>query len=179
MLCHVWRSRPAIVPLATSRTFFGASAPKVQTYKITKVLPYSSELLYSIVSDVDRYHEFLPYCSESAVVGRNASGVPDRAVMSIGWQQFSESFESKLELDSNSVAATAHNTPLFTELYTKWAISPIKNRDDKCVIDFLLRFAFKSMLYQSASHAFGNQLSQTMVKAFTDRAAELSLSPDT
>lgn len=158
------------------RFFFsvsGSGVPKLQTYKITKVLPHSPQHLYSIVSNVDGYHEFLPYCNKSYVTQRNSSGVPTSAVLSIGWNQFAESFESKLDLDSTSIAATAHNTPLFTELYTKWAIKPLNGRQDKCIVDFVLKFAFKSVLYQAASHTFGSQLSQTMVKAFTDRAAQL------
>jgi ribosome-associated toxin RatA of RatAB toxin-antitoxin module len=39
------------------------------------LLPYSAEQLYGLVADVERYPEFLPWCTESRILDRHSDGV--------------------------------------------------------------------------------------------------------
>lgn len=100
------------------RPFFSLTSD-VQKYHIQKVLKWvrdeiiytrqmltwkfshSPELLYQVISDVDSYSSFLPYCLESSIVDRDQPAV--RAVLTIGWQQFVESFESQLTLNEKDL----------------------------------------------------------------------------
>lgn len=43
--------------------------PGTRVYTQTKVLPFSQSQLFTVVADVDRYHEFLPFCTMSRVIG--------------------------------------------------------------------------------------------------------------
>lgn len=43
--------------------------PGTRVYTQSKVLPFPQACLFDIVADVDRYHEFLPFCAMSRVVG--------------------------------------------------------------------------------------------------------------
>ncbi|KAA8897385.1 hypothetical protein TRICI_006729 [Trichomonascus ciferrii] len=132
-------------------------------------------LVYKIVADVESYSEFLPYCLESTITAFDkATNSPSRAVLKVGWQQFEESFESKLQYTDSSVIAQAANTQMFNELYTKWTVTPLKGNHDKCVVDFALRFSFNNALYNTVSSSLGSTIASTMVKAFQKRAEDLA-----
>lgn len=126
------------------------------------------------MADVDSYDKFLPYCLESKITSFDKkTSKPSRAILKVGWQQFEESFESKLKYTESSVVAEAANPQMFNELYTKWTVRPVKGNDHKCVVDFALRFSFNNPLYNSVSSNFGPSIASMMVQAFQDRAEEL------
>lgn len=166
----------AVVPkIQGTRTFFSTPEPELQTFKIRKMLGYSPELMYQVISEVEMYSMFVPYCTKCEVAKRDpATGLPDVVRLHVGWNQFSESFESKVKFDSSTVTAEAHDTHIFDTLYTKWAVSPIKGQEAKCLVDFTLKFAFKNPIYGMAAKSFGPSISSTMVKAFQERAANLT-----
>ncbi|CAN6674957.1 coenzyme Q-binding protein Coq10p, mitochondrial [Trichomonascus vanleenenianus] len=154
------------------RSFLTSS--ETQNYSIKKVLPYSPELIYSVVSNVEHYSQFLPYCHESTITQYDTQSKPKRAILKVGWKQFEETFESHVECSDNTVTArVANEHPLFTTLYTQWSIHPIPNQDKKCVVDFQLQFAFRNPIYNTVSKSFGPTLANIMVKAFRDRAHDL------
>ena len=105
--------------LPTSRE---PSSPKKVREQV--VLPYTPKELYSIVSDVDSYHHFLPYCLGSRVIGpsdsprakenrQNASSIVD-AELTIGFSAFRESYVSEVSMRPNEwVLAHAKPSPLF------------------------------------------------------------------
>lgn len=66
---------------------------------------YSPSHLYSIVSDVDSYSKFLPYCLESVVLGPNSAESQSQgevksvqAKLTVGFGAFKESYVSKVEM---------------------------------------------------------------------------------
>ena len=50
----------------------------VQTVTRSLILPYSTAEMYSLVDDIDRYHEFLPWCENSVVLKRECTAVTAR-----------------------------------------------------------------------------------------------------
>ena len=112
--------------LPTSRE---PSSPKKVREQV--VLPYTPKELYSIVSDVDSYHLFLPYCLGSRVIGpsdsprakenrQNASSIVD-AELTIGFSAFRESYVSEVSMRPNEwVLAHAKPSPLFQEQHTTY-----------------------------------------------------------
>lgn len=162
--------------LIIKRTFFDLishSKPKIQTYRIKKILPFDSKLLHAVVSDVGSYHKFLPYCQNSIVSCTDSNNKPTRAGLMVGYKGFNEQFESIVQCDSNTVAAECIDTQLFDTLKTKWKFYDIKGKSNKTRVEFELEFAFNNSLYNTVSKSFGPTLAEIMVKAFQDRAAEL------
>lgn len=142
---------------------------------------FSSDCLYTAVADVNAYQEFLPYCSQSTITAWDPiSKKPLRATLDVGWGQFYETFESRLtyDEDNTSVIAEAANSTMFKTLYTKWTVKPLPSNPDKCAVNFELKFSFNSGLYNSVSKNFGPTLASIMIKAFTDRAKQLSENPN-
>lgn len=81
----------------SAATLHGRSyASGAQSLKLKKVLNHSPDHFYSVVSDVEKYSSFLPYCSSSVITRRTDQGVPELARLQIGWKHLNESYDSKL-----------------------------------------------------------------------------------
>jgi ribosome-associated toxin RatA of RatAB toxin-antitoxin module len=52
-------------------------------------------------------------------------------------------------------------------------VIPIKGKDDRCIVDYELRYQFTNPLYRAASKSFGGSVANKMIEAFTARAEEL------
>ncbi|KAB5575988.1 hypothetical protein GE09DRAFT_1281733 [Coniochaeta sp. 2T2.1] len=86
-------SLPDLSQLSSSLT------PKPQTISASRQLPYPSPLLYSIISDIDSYSNFLPFCTSSVVHSFTPSTppLPSLATLTVGWGPFpSESYTSRV-----------------------------------------------------------------------------------
>lgn len=59
---------------------------------------YSPEQLFNLVSAVDMYEEFLPWCRRSRIVKRNSDQSFD-AELQIGFKFFLESYLSHVEIE--------------------------------------------------------------------------------
>ncbi|CAI6341746.1 unnamed protein product [Periconia digitata] len=85
----------ALNPLASSST-------TPQTLTATRTLPYPSQPIYSIVSDVQSYSLFLPYCQSSAVTQWSSPDAayarrwPSEASLVIGFGNLTEHFTSRV-----------------------------------------------------------------------------------
>ncbi|KAK9471973.1 dehydrase and lipid transport-domain-containing protein [Dipodascopsis tothii] len=173
---------PTRVPVRTrvpTRTFF--ELPNVsalageQTYKLSRVLRHRPDRLYAVVSDIDAYERFIPYCKRSKVTARDGAGEPAEATLGVGWQSFDESFESRLTCTRPTVVvAEALNRTVFRTLYTRWTLAPAAGGRHTRV-DFELRFWFQNPLYNAAASSFGGAVSELMIAAFEKRARELDL----
>ena len=164
--------------LPTSRE---PSSPKKVREQV--VLPYTPKELYSIVSDVDSYHLFLPYCLGSRVIGpsdsprakenrQNASSIVD-AELTIGFSAFRESYVSEVSMRPNEwVLAHAKPSPLFQELHTAWHFRPLPAGASipRTEVTFTLAFAFSSPFYAAVAGQVFEKLSSSMLEAFQQRA---------
>ncbi|KAH8118800.1 dehydrase and lipid transport-domain-containing protein [Phellopilus nigrolimitatus] len=114
----------------------GGGGNDEQTYHERKILPYSQKQLYELVADVDNYHRFVPYCTESKVlasrlVKTNKSSQETEvekkeARLTVGFLAFKESYVSEVTCQPClSVEAIASSgTPLFKKLVTTWRFQP-------------------------------------------------------
>lgn len=160
-------------PTIPRRSFLSLS-DNLQKYKIKRVVKINPKVLYDVVADVHRYHEFIPYCQKSQITEVDpATSRPKRAVLQVGWNQINENFESSLTYDNCTVIAEAFNNEMFKTLYTKWVITPAPKNAAIAQVDFELKFCFNSTLYNAFSKNFGPSIASLMIKAFTTRAMEL------
>lgn len=53
--------------------------------------------MYNVVSDIDRYKDFLPWCTDSKITSRKENVVT--ADLKIGFQIYEEKYTSKVELE--------------------------------------------------------------------------------
>ncbi|WP_417448933.1 type II toxin-antitoxin system RatA family toxin [Kordiimonas sp.] len=134
-----------------------------------KLLPYTPEQLFLLVSDVARYPEFLPWCTGARVYNRK-DGQFDADVI-IGFKMFSERFTSRVRFQEFSRVDVDYIKGPMKRLYNHWHFTP--EGEHSCMVDFEVEFEFSSrMLNQLIGGLFG-EACKKMVHAFEDRAQEV------
>lgn len=130
-----------------------------------RLLKFSNEQLFHVVSNVQSYKQFVPWCQESNVVTKTTSGVEAELVVGFGY--FQERYISVVEMDRpRKVIATSKETSLFEYLRTEWRFTPNLTDPRKCWVTFEVEFKFKSALYNQAADMFLKEVVNKMVAAF-------------
>lgn len=100
------------------------SPPPVRSFSRTEVVGWSPEALFAVVSDVGRYSEFVPLCTQSRVIKTHGPDLFD-ATLGLGYMGISEEYTSRVQLARpTSVVAEALDARLFTRMRTVWTFAP-------------------------------------------------------
>ena len=134
-----------------------------------RVLPYAPEQMFDLVADVERYPEFLPWCTGVRVLERNADVVISR--MEVGFKLFHESFTTRVKLSPPQRIDVAYFEGPFKYLNNHWVFEP--NAGGGCEVDFFVDFECSSHLFGKAIGIVFNEAVQRMVSAFEKRARSL------
>ena len=92
-------------------------------FSVIRDLNFSDQQMYNLISDVNKYPEFLPWCISANVY--NISNDVFYSDMEIGFKLINERFTSKVSLTSpNKVLSEAINGP-FKKMNNIWEIKYI------------------------------------------------------
>ncbi|CAH1099686.1 unnamed protein product [Psylliodes chrysocephalus] len=152
------------------RYLFKESARQKQ-YKAKKLIGFSKLEIYEIVADVQSYDKFLPFCTKSTVLSHRPKEM--RANLVIGFPPIVENYDSTVLFDKpNIVKSVCTNGTLFYYLESTWIFHPgLQSNTRSCIIDFSIKFNFKSVLYSQVASLFFDRLVQQMESAFMNEAA--------
>jgi len=135
------------------RNFINLPGINAQSLSATRILPYKSSSVYTLIADVDTYSTFLPYCLDSKVTkwsspDKNGQRWPSEADLKIGWGGYEETFTSRLfcvpgsvvealggeavttlsrtelEHHSSTIDAPATANHIFQTISTRWTVKP-------------------------------------------------------
>uniref|UniRef100_U5EEY4 Putative oligoketide cyclase/lipid transport protein n=1 Tax=Corethrella appendiculata TaxID=1370023 RepID=U5EEY4_9DIPT len=126
--------------------------------------------MFDVVSDVENYHKFVPFCKKSYVYGRKPGFLKGDLI--IGFPPLNERYTSNVTLENPTlVKAECFDGRLFSYLLTSWRFSPgLKDIGQSSVIDFFVSFEFKSALHSQLANLFFEQLVKQMEYAFINEA---------
>lgn len=140
----------------------------------TRAFPYAPGPLYTLVSDINSYHKFLPYCLGSTVTKYSSpDSLPTEADLRVGWGAYDETFSSKVlcEPEKLIVRADASRNELFQTLKTRWEI---RQRDEGgSDVALHIEFQFRNPVYAALSGAVAPKIVGVMVAAFERRAKDV------
>jgi coenzyme Q-binding protein COQ10 len=139
------------------------------THAEKRFLPYTPEKLYNLVSDVEKYPEFLPWCIALRICRREVTTI--NADMVIGFKVFREKFSTRVSLNPPSRIDVEYLDGPFKYLNNHWIFNPID--DGACEIDFYVDFEFRSILLQKAIGVVFNEAVQKMINAFETQAHKI------
>jgi len=139
------------------------------THAEKRELPYSPDDLYALVSDIEKYPEFLPWCIGLRVRKREQSVIT--ADMIIGFKVFREKFTTRVTLQPKTRIDVEYLNGPFKYLNNHWIFRPAG--DGACEIDFFVDFEFRSILLQKAIGVVFNEAVQKMINAFETRAHQV------
>jgi coenzyme Q-binding protein COQ10 len=142
----------------------------MHSYTEKKVIPYKAELINQVILDVERYPEFLPWCSSARIISKKDNYFI--AELKISFKGFAENYKSRIisnkEKDIYSIEIEAISGP-FEFLKSNWKIRPI---DYKSEIDFSISFQLKSKILNLVIGAVFGSAVKKVIDAFEKRIKE-------
>ena len=140
------------------------------THAEKRILPHTSEQLFDMVAEVERYPEFLPWCVAARVREGESQDNVVVADLVIGYKFFRERFTSRVELERPDRINVFYSDGPFKYLNNHWIFEPVEGG---CLIDFYVDFEFRSRFLQRAIEIVFNEAVRRMVDAFEKRAKQL------
>ena len=89
----------------------------------TRVLPYSSEEIFNLVSDIESYPEFLPWCIGTRILKQEKNII--YADLIVGFKLVREVYTSKVILQRPNAIDVEYEKGPFKHLINNWKIKEI------------------------------------------------------
>lgn len=143
----------------------------------TRLVPYSADLMFQVVADVEQYPKFLPWCAALRVLSREHVKNRDvlTAEMAVGYGALREKYTSRVILDPAArTIDVAQTSGPFRQLENHWRFAPLEKG---CQVDFSLAFEFRNRVLNAVAGAAFGKVYVKMADAFEARARELSDKP--
>jgi len=135
----------------------------------TKHLPYTPEQLFTLVADVKRYAEFLPWVV--AVRVRSSTETETIADLVVGFNAFKERFASRVTKQAPDKITVDYIEGPLKYLKNEWRFEAAP--DGGTIVHFSVDFAFKSRIFEAIAGQMFDRALRRMTGAFETRAAEL------
>lgn len=133
---------------------------------------YSPSEMYVLVTDVDRYPEFLPWCNRARVVSADEHGMT--AEIGISFSGIRQTFTTRNEhVPNRQVAIKLVNGP-FSRLDGEWNFIPIGDGSQRaCRVELTLNYGFDNAALSKMVGPVFDKIAASMVDAFVKRAGQV------
>lgn len=139
--------------------------------KKSVLLWYSPAEMYELVTDVERYPQFLPWCDRAEVLERHDDGVTAR--LGLAYMGVRHAFTTRnANVPGQSVVVKLVDGP-FSLLDGTWAFHTLGRPGldaAACKIEFDLRYAFSSTALEAVVSPVFDKVANTFVDSFVKRA---------
>lgn len=122
--------------------------------------------MFDLVEDVERYPQFLPWCSGTAVSHRDAQTT--HATININYRGIKQGFSTRNQKNPPERMTLHLVEGPFRSLDGEWCFTPLAG--NACRIDFRLSYEFSSSLLEKLVGPVFGHIAGTMVDAFLKRA---------
>lgn len=137
-------------------------------HKETKVLPYTPEQIFQLVSDVKSYPEFLPWCLAARILSEEKEKII--ADLMIGYGMFRGTFRSDVSLTPFKKVEVSYVEGDLEQLHNFWEFEP---HPEGVQVTFYVGFSFKNSLLQNVITPIFSSVTEKMIEAFEARADAL------
>jgi coenzyme Q-binding protein COQ10 len=138
-----------------------------------KIVPFAPQQIFDLVADVQRYPEFLPWCTAARVRKKEGPNV-EISELAIGFGPLHEKFVSRVTRKTDDPKGlrieTVGTEGPFKALLSHWLFRPHPNGTE---IVFSLEFEFRSLILQHTMRVLFAEAVKRMVAAFEARAVQL------
>ncbi len=146
--------------------------------KRSVLLWYSPREMYALVTAVEDYPAFLPWCAQAEVVTRHDDGMTARLTLAKGGLHHAFTTRNR-HRDGQEVRVELIDGP-FSELEGTWQFLPVARGGDArnadasaCRIEFDLRYAFANVALEALISPVFDRIANTLVDSFVQRAEQV------
>jgi ribosome-associated toxin RatA of RatAB toxin-antitoxin module len=133
------------------------------------LLWYSPREMYDLVTQVEDYPKFLPWCEKAEVLERHDSGMTAR--LHLAYAGVRHAFTTRNEhVPGERVVVRLVDGP-FSQLDGTWLFKPLgQGEASACRIEFDLRYAFSGRTLELVVSPVFDRIANTFVDSFVKRA---------
>ena len=149
-----------------------ANAHSMKSVHKSVLIWYSAQEMFDLVVDVERYPEFLPWCSHGKVLERTDNGMT--AEVGIAFKGIKQTFTTRNEhVPGREVRLHLVNGP-FSQLEGVWTFTPVGEGDQRaCRIDLKMDYGFSNRLLATLVGPVFDKIAASFVDAFVQRAEQV------
>ena len=141
----------------------------MQTVSVTRQSPFTAQQMFELICDVDRYDEFIPYCTASRT--RERSETEMLGDLAIGYKFLRETYTSKITMQDAPLTVTvAQAKGPFRHLFNQWVF---EDAETGCKVHFELQFDFAVPLLKKLIAPMMDRVVEKFIDAFETRALEI------
>jgi ribosome-associated toxin RatA of RatAB toxin-antitoxin module len=130
---------------------------------------YSNDEMFALVSDINTYPQFLPWCCGARVLSQEQDEMIARIDFSVSG--VSKSFTTRNRLIPGREISMQLVEGPFSQLEGRWRFEPLGSAGSK--ISVFLEYDFSSKMVSLAVGPVFNKIANTLVDAFQKRAVEV------
>lgn len=144
----------------------------MKTVNKSVLIWYSAAEMFSLVTDVASYPQFLPWCNEAAVIEENANGMTAKIGLSMAGLK--QSFTTRnTHVKDRQVSLKLVNGP-FSKLDGHWDFVPVGDAGERaCRIELSLGYDFDSVTLAALVGPVFDKIAGSLVDAFVKRAGQV------
>jgi len=133
---------------------------------------YSAQEMFALVTGVEAYPQFLPWCDHATVLARYPDGM--KAEIGISFGGIRQTFTTRNEhVPGRQVKLALIDGP-FSRLEGCWSFTPVGEGDPRaCRVDLQLDYAFRSATLAALVGPVFDRIAGSLVDAFVKRAEQV------
>jgi coenzyme Q-binding protein COQ10 len=146
--------------------------PSMHTYHDIQHSPYTTQQIFDLVIDIERYPEFLPWCRAARILERNEHRI--RAELVVSFKHITQSYTSAVTFhrpispdEEGYINVDLIQGP-FEHLSNHWKFTPAQDNGAEIALE--LAFKFRSRMLDSIIGLLFGNASAKMAEAFKQRA---------
>lgn len=139
------------------------------TISRSALVPYSARAMYDLVEDVDKYKEFLPWCTDSGVISRDGDEM--KAFVTISKSGIKKSFTTLNRSQPGKMVEIRLVEGPFKRLDGYWRFQQLREDASKVSLD--LEFEFANSIVRLAFGRIFDELANRLVDSFVKRAEQV------
>jgi len=141
----------------------------LESIKRSALLPYTPEEMYRLVSDIESYPDFLPWCTDARVLSQDIDEVCARIEFSVGG--LTRSFTTRNRHQVNKIIEMRLVDGPFSRLEGCWQFDRLGEEGSK--ISLFLEYDFENRMIGLVIGPVFSQITNTLVDSFQKRAVEV------
>ena len=133
---------------------------------------YSAEEMFALVTDVEKYSDFLPWCDHAKVIALEPDGM--KAEVGIAFSGIHQTFTTRnTHVTGREVRMKLVDGP-FSNLDGHWRFQPLGHAGQRaCKVTLELQYAFKNAALAALVGPVFDRIAGNLVDAFVKRAEQV------